>query len=558
MNNNLVPSPSRFHIAAAAAFATVVSAIVAGIPGGAVAFVGVSSVRAQWFENSVIPFYPVDSGEHFGAALAAGDFNGDGAMDLAIGVPEDTGSTVDPELEVGAVYVRWGVPGAGLAPGPATTILNAYAQGSQLPVDNSWKYGAALAVGDFNGDGRDDLAVGAPRSLQPQGGGFNRGVVLIHYGLPGGIQSAAEHLLQTGGAGVPDPPGDFDRMGSALAAGDFDGDGYDDLAIGAPQDVDCCGTHAGAVIVVHGHAGGVYPFAGYLLRQGEEGLPDSSEDRDYFGQALAAGNFNGDVRCIGAICRPIDDLAIGVPGEDNEGAVMTVFGSDLGLIFPLSSYLGQFHLGGSFGEAGDRFGRVLVAGDFDGDGEDELVVGTPFEDLGSGNSAPDAGEITVISGLSAVPPYFATATRHTQGSIFGNPVYDQTNDRFGAALAAADFDRDGFDDLAAGIPGDDVGGLNRGGFAMLTGGSFGLYTRFRFLAAGIVGIPPAAQDSADMGAALATGDFDRDGHPDLAVGLPYRNVGALPDAGAMSVLFGALFSDGFEGGSAGDWSTTAP
>jgi len=526
-------------------------------PGGAASFVGVSSVRAQWFENSTIPFFPVDPGEHFGAALAAGDFNGDGAMDLATGVPEDSGSTVDPQFEVGAVYVRWGVPGSGLAPGPATTILNAYAQGSQLPVDYSWNYGAALAVGDFNGDGFDDLAVGAHRSRQPQGGGFNRGVVLIHYGLPDGIQLAAEHLLQTGAAGVPNPPGDFDRMGAALAAGDFDGDGYDDLAIGVPQNVDCCSSPGGAVIVVHGHVGGVYPFAGYLLRQGEEGIPDVSEDRDDFGLALAAGNFNGDTRCTD-VCRPVDDLAIGVPGEDSEGAVMTVFGSEFGLIFTLSSYLGQFHLGGSSGEADDSFGRALAAGDFDGDGDDELVIGTPFEDLGAGNSAVDAGEITVVSGLSAIPPYFVAAARHRQGTIFGDSAYDQAGDRFGAALAAADFDRDGFEDLAIGIPGEDVGGTNRGGVALLTGGAGGLYTRFRFLAAGIAGIPPGTQDSSDMGAALGAGDFDGDGHPDLAVGLPYRNVGANVDAGAQSILYGALFADGFETGSAGDWSSTAP
>jgi hypothetical protein len=232
---------------ATTALTTVLAAVTLAIPADAVAFVGVSSVRAQWFENTTIPFYPVDAGELFGAALAAGDFNGDGAMDLAIGVPQDSGSTIEPEFETGAVFIRWGVLGVGLAAGPATTILNAYAEGSQVTPADSWEYGRTLAVGDFNGDGFDDLAVGAPGSRTPEAGHYGVGVVLIHYGLPTGIQIGAEHLLKAGAAGVPDPPGAFDRMGAALAAGDFDGDGYDDLAIGVPQDLDCCSGHAGAV-----------------------------------------------------------------------------------------------------------------------------------------------------------------------------------------------------------------------------------------------------------------------------------------------------------------------
>ncbi len=172
---------------------------------------------------------------------------------------------------------------------------------------------------------------------------------------------------------------------------------------------------------------------------------------------------------------------------------------------------------------------------------------------------PDAGEITVIRGLSAVPPYFTSAVRHSQGSIFGSTTYDQANDRFGAALATADFDRDGFDDLAVGIPGEDVGGVNRGGFAMLTGDA----GRSLFP----LPLPRRRHLGHSAGHARQLRHGRRSRHrrlrrrraPDLAIGLPYWNVTPdLPDAGAETVLYGSMFSDGFESNSMGDWSSWLP
>ena len=284
------------------------------------AFLGVSSPRAQWFENQASPSNPLGTDENFGAALAAGDFNGDGAMDLATGVPRDTGESSAPVDDAGAVVVRWGAPGGGLAPGPADTVLSAYAAGSQLAPADSRYFGLALAVGDFNGDGRDDLAVGAPGSRPGTGYAFNWGAVIVHYGLPNGIQTAGEHLLMEGVNGVPNEGDGVAYLGAALAAGDFDGDGFDDLAMGGPQ---TGAQEIGKVIVVHGHFGGLLPFFGYLVRQGMAGRPDTGEQYDHFGAALASGNFDGDERCTDA-CRPLDDLAIGAPGEDDEGAVMVV------------------------------------------------------------------------------------------------------------------------------------------------------------------------------------------------------------------------------------------
>ncbi|MBP9825548.1 MAG: FG-GAP repeat protein, partial [Thermoanaerobaculia bacterium] len=105
---------------------------------------------------------------------------------------------------------------------------------------------------------------------------------------------------------------------------------------------------------------------------------------------------------------------------------------------------------------------------------------------------------------------------------------------------------------------EDVGGINRGGVTILMGALGGLYDRFRFLAAGINGVPPGIQDHSDMGRALATGDFDGNGHSDLAIGIPFRTVGGLEDVGYESVLYGALFADGFAAGNGGFWSEWNP
>ncbi|MEO8276226.1 MAG: hypothetical protein ABI639_08390 [Thermoanaerobaculia bacterium] len=539
---------------------------------------GLSEQGAQWFENQTVPFYPVDSSERFGLALAAGDFNGDGATDLATAIPFDTGTTIHPQYTTGAVIVRWGIPGVGLAAGIFDTLLNAYAPDSQITPEETGGFGQALAVGDFNGDGLDDLAIGAPTSDGAGGVGSERGLVSIHYGLPTGIQLAGEHILRSGSPGFPAIPGstDHDELGAALAAGDFDGDGYDDLAIGVPQSIYFFDTQdgAGAVVVVHGHFGGLYPIAAYVLRQGVEGVPDVAENGDGFGAALTTGNFNGDTRCVLGICRSVDDLAIGTPGENHrDGAVMTVFGSPWGLIFNLSNYLNQFELGSISFDSNDAFGTALAAGDFDGDGEDELVVGTPDEDLTAGTSVLDAGELEVIYGLRAFAPFFSSAVRYDTGTVSNGSDPILRDDRLGQALSVGDFDGDGFEDLAVGRPGLPVvsvpsrasppsGGFQHvpavGAVLVAAGSASGLSSQWRTFEPSLGPSLPAPDGGGCMGSALAAGDFDGDGISDLAIGLPYRRASDQEFAGAEIVLYATPFADGFESGTLDGWSLVVP
>ena len=158
-------------------------------------WVGLSSVRSQYFENENLLFYVPESFDNFGAALATGDFNGDGADDLATGIPYDNGLAGFELDNVGLAIVRYGIPGFGLETGLADTVLRDTED--VAPDDN---FGFALAAGDFNGDGFDDLAVGEPGNHV-----LDYGKVHIFYGSPGGIQvvGGAQVLVSDRARGHP-------------------------------------------------------------------------------------------------------------------------------------------------------------------------------------------------------------------------------------------------------------------------------------------------------------------------------------------------------------------
>ena len=528
-------------------------------PVHAQAAIGLSSVRAQGFQNESLLFYTPEVGDRFGWALASGDFNGDGAEDLATGMPFDDGLVGSGLTDSGSVVIRYGVAGRGLAGGLADTVLSQFAAGSLNPPEVDDRFGYALAAGDFNGDGIDDLAIGVPGDRQWDSGTEqyeDTGAVQIHYGQEAGIQLVGEHHLKH--HTFYSHPGD--RLGEALAVGNFNADFYDDLAIGVPGDhgvfLDGFVWPSGTVWVLHGHFGGLVPEDVLFVSQDSEGIHDWPEIDDDFGFAVATGDFNGD---------GFDDLAIGVPGEEATGAVQVVLGSASSLVFANNAIWLQGDLtGGGPSEEGDRFGSALAVGNFDGDLNfgrpvDDLVIGAPFEDLGAGGANTDAGEISVLYGTASGTWFDHARTEHLrQSGIFGSTTYDQAGDKFGFALASGDFDGDGRADLAVGQPGEDVGGINRGGVTILMGGLGGLYDRFRFLAAGINGVPPGIQDHSDMGRALAAGDFDGNGFSDLAIGIPFRTVAGIEDVGYETVLYGALFADGFAAGNDDFWSESNP
>ena len=181
----------------------------------------------------------------------------------------------------------------------------------------------------------------------------------------------------------------------------------------------------------------------------------SPEVGDNFGNALARGDFNNDGYQDLAIGIPFEGIRTGLPGPFGSqilsaGAVEVIYGSAAGLQGAGRQFWRQgSSYAGDTAEAGDNFGYSLTTGDFNGDRFSDLAIGVPGEDIGR---ATDAGAVTVLygspQGLSAsavAPQFWHQDSPGVQGGAEGS-------DFFGRALAAGDFNRDGYADLAIGVP----------------------------------------------------------------------------------------------------------
>jgi hypothetical protein len=276
------------------------------------------------------------------------------------------------------------------------------------------QFGSALAVADFNQDGFDDLAVGAPGENY-QNSGANSGVVFVFTGSDSGLGDP--YVLDQHLAGVNESN---DRFGQALMMGDFDSDGLvDDLAVGTPgEDYSGSGANAGLVYVFT--SSGESLGSPYILSQS----PYNNEIGDQFGYALSAGDFDGDGF--------VDDLAVGAPGEDYHGSgplagVVFLFGdASQDIVYAFGQDLAGRN------EAGDLFGSALASGDFNGDGIDELAIGAWGENYdGSGSSAGVVYIRQFADDSGGTTDFMMVLDQVPAGS-------NEATDQFGAALFVLD------------------------------------------------------------------------------------------------------------------------
>jgi hypothetical protein len=345
----------------------------------------------------------------------------------------------------------------------------------------------------------------------------------------------------------------------AQTVSDFNGDGFNDLAIGSPRGL-VNGQDAGSVTVLFGSRQGLFPQSRVVLQQDSPGVPGDAKGGNLFGGALATEDFNGD---------GFDDLAVGAPNDGVTGSVTVFFGSATGL-GQAARVTGTWHLG-----------KALAAADMDGDGLPEIIATETPSNFGQikrftvargaftpvqtadtsrfGLEMLAAGDINNDGYDDLVALYNQVGGSYSFSYFPGSPAGLATEGRTdhmydgGVDLAIGDLDQDGFADLVVGRSQENLGMLLGGEVTIWNGSATGLAEEPRvILDQDTPDVPDTAEAYDSFGSSVAIGDVTGDGHPELAIGAQQEDVGDVADAGAVTVLRGS--ADGVTT-SGGHWLT---
>lgn len=447
---------------------------------------------------------PNDTGD-FGPALTGtsvpgwftvlGDINGDGLADIALGAAGDD----DKAVNAGRIFVTF----AAFAPGSTNVVTDALPGGMMIDGIAAGDLAGFSVSGsaDMNGDGLAEILIGAPGKDKP--GAADAGAAFVIWGdAAGGGVDLADPFANGGGGFAIKGEAAGDQAGySLLSLGDMNGDGRVDVLVGAPGQ-DAGGADAGAAYVVWGKTtAAAVNLTNVAAGTGGFRITGANAG-DGVGSALAVlGDQNADGRA---------EILIGAAAENGgAGAVYVVDGKATGTGINLDDValgIGGYRISGVAGDAAGA--AVANAGDVNGDGRDDILVGAPGSNAlylvhgQAGHAAVDLAD--VANGIGGLRILAEAAGDLAAVSVTGG----------------VDLNRDGIDDLVIGAPDNDEGGANAGAVYVVWGGMAGTVD-LALVAQGIGGAKVVGSAGSRLGTGVAIGsDLNGDGTADLLLGAP--------------------------------------
>lgn len=456
--------------------------------------------------------------DHFGQALATGDVDGDGQMDVLVGSP-NYDPTSDSNFNAGMATLFLGSTiGAGGSWQDSDAALTIYG------VDEMEGLASSVGLSDVDGDGLDDLWIGAH---QGETTGQDTGIVHLFYAVDLQSKLSGQSLKATDADLLLVGEGNYDYAGFAMTnAGDVDGDDLDDWLIGAHQadaeSEDVGKTYLFYATTLQGLSGEQSIAQADVTFVGEAGS-------DFSGYSVAGGS---DVDRDG-----LADILIGAGNHDangnDSGAAYLFLSKSLS---PGTLSLGEADLTLVGGSEGDWAGRVVVSiPAADRNRRGDWAVSSSWND----DSANNAGKVSLLTGAQLWAAIKNGDSTMSLSNAAVTIVGAEQEAFLGQTLAVGDLDGDRYSDLLIGSPLHDSGDLADAGVVHLFVGSawqdaIGQQALSTDDATSTF-VGSAAYDS--VGTSIATGDLDGNGIDEILVGIPYVDDVEL-DAGGVSVFFG--------------------